>query len=1021
MGDKRKIEFYVNDCSQAIIARDILLLTLASQAPQKTKSLNHFLDLFCNIYANLSLDECAGHKLDHLLDHLLNNFPAVDGFMHIPTVEHLWHIKKNWALWKTKTTSLEEALQLRNTQARTYFIGKYLNYHSITDEQLVMPELLQNRDLAATETMQEELLHYYQTGNMLERDRQGRSVLKNAKLNTCNWTLFDPELKQFPTSTSQPFQFLISGSEATDYQADDQTLLATLKSAYRRLIKTFAADTNNSKLQITFDVGDCNSFLSQRIPFNITFDVIDTSNLADYLDPVSLLLFASPRLNRLEPHATLWVEFLKSQSDYSNCKQLINKSLGFSYSLLNTCLKLQCFLPIESSLLVDEYSKFCGGSIFRSNMVTGIALKFKSTPYPIGLSPTALQLMPNPSDCVFRQMIDTYLMSVYDIYTGCFFQELRDNFFFKSIPNLLRLLCSVAQTLDNPRELFDYLYDKVKKCETTANVYGTRSLDVFAFDVQVSSLCLCPPEYQPTKPLHPYFANSCNLETLICDVKPTLAGVTDCCPVVGWIMIENMTTEKFSISQEMTVFPWIKHNSNHLQFIDSIQILIRDLQVEISVPAILGPNACAKNVVFVALSLRSGLLLYKPLQTSVPKPQQQLTLTQRRQKSMLSVQKTSCAKNQEAVEVSVSSLFESKKSFRVQVKLQTRIESCSRSNVAVRASCDEKNHLAVNLHIQIKTEETTPRSFKTMVWLPAFIDTSHDCKAWIDDEQHIVVILKKSALSIKAQREKLNLDSLYEWPVNRPLGVPSSMFTPEEITAFMVHELPFGQDKYLDVRRHINIMFTTLLDHDAYKQGVVKLSQLRNYFVSLSSPETVLLAHMPKLRITSGGVPVIVLDYLVAHNPLTSYAKQFLSYMNVSNNVHISIPTSLSSIEFLIQLLETNSQLLLHETPEYVQIDIHLQRSFLVPLYPQGPLAFGNMPMLFGQFMKYFQQIFNDEKGHRGSPQMAKSRSSNCCSLCLSSTPNLKRCSRCHITLYCSTECQKKDWKDHKKHCTPSK
>jgi hypothetical protein len=28
-----------------------------------------------------------------------------------------------------------------------------------------------------------------------------------------------------------------------------------------------------------------------------------------------------------------------------------------------------------------------------------------------------------------------------------------------------------------------------------------------------------------------------------------------------------------------------------------------------------------------------------------------------------------------------------------------------------------------------------------------------------------------------------------------------------------------------------------------------------------------------------------------------------------------------------------------------------------------------------------------------------------------------KRCSRCHIKLYCSSECQKKHWKDHKSKC----
>ena len=40
------------------------------------------------------------------------------------------------------------------------------------------------------------------------------------------------------------------------------------------------------------------------------------------------------------------------------------------------------------------------------------------------------------------------------------------------------------------------------------------------------------------------------------------------------------------------------------------------------------------------------------------------------------------------------------------------------------------------------------------------------------------------------------------------------------------------------------------------------------------------------------------------------------------------------------------------------------------------------------------------------------------CDLCQISNP-LKRCSRCHITHYCSIECQKLDWKAHKPLCIP--
>lgn len=40
------------------------------------------------------------------------------------------------------------------------------------------------------------------------------------------------------------------------------------------------------------------------------------------------------------------------------------------------------------------------------------------------------------------------------------------------------------------------------------------------------------------------------------------------------------------------------------------------------------------------------------------------------------------------------------------------------------------------------------------------------------------------------------------------------------------------------------------------------------------------------------------------------------------------------------------------------------------------------------------------------------------CVICHATTP-IKRCARCHIPQYCSTACQKSDWKSHKSSCEP--
>ena len=52
--------------------------------------------------------------------------------------------------------------------------------------------------------------------------------------------------------------------------------------------------------------------------------------------------------------------------------------------------------------------------------------------------------------------------------------------------------------------------------------------------------------------------------------------------------------------------------------------------------------------------------------------------------------------------------------------------------------------------------------------------------------------------------------------------------------------------------------------------------------------------------------------------------------------------------------------------------------------------------------------------------KVAKETSVYCCSVCQVRRPNrslLKTCALCRRVSYCSTECQKADWKEHKKIC----
>ena len=1060
MSDKQAIEFYVNDINHAIVARDILLLTLASRAPQGDKnSLKQFVDLFVSIYADLSLGEDARQTVDSLLDELLSNFPVMGGAMSIPSEEQLWHVKKTWALWKTNTTSMADALLDRNGQLSKYYPALVLLDPGVY--------AMYNRDLAATPTMQKELQHYLQTGNVLKCGIKGSSVVENTKQSSsptrhCNWTLFDPEMKQFLHYMSHPFQLLSSGSEAEDFQADNQTLLAAMKSTYCRFLQNFSKDVTKSRLKFFFDVGDCNSFMSQRIPSDVTFDVIDTSNLADNLGLINLLLLSSLKLNRDDAHSILWAEFLNAHHSYSSAAAFLNDCFGFPYSLLGTVLKLQCFLPFESSLLFDEYHEYIGKRC-RGNVTTGLVLKFKPISCPKGITPIALQLVSRPSECIFRQIINNYLNTLYDLYTGQIPKRVQSPTYFMSISTLLRLVYHAAQSLENPRQLFDYLYKQVQKDWATEDSAPKRRLDVFAYDVQVSSVCLCPKDYQPTEPLHPYFLGTRELKTLTCGIRHTNArkSYTDTDPIIGWIMADNLTSEDQSILQGaasgLSLHTWTVRNAHRLQFVDSIHVPFPDRQVEIYFPS---STTTTQNVTFLGLSL-DGLLLYEPVVATLTQNQfSHLVINNSNLDKTLPVTTTAIpdSSQQGSSEMSVLHVYEYEDCLKVKLHLRTPFIFSPKSKVTLAASCDDKNPLCATLKLNISVRGQKANYLQTILWLPTSIEKTKSCKVEVDGDGHMVqAMLKKDRYWLQAKQEKLNVQLLHKWPVNRPLGVLESMFTAMESSAIS-SGLTYGRDSYLNARRILRDIYSGMCDQQAAKQGIIKLlqcvSKKRSLSVRSLDYDTGFLAYVPDLLITSAGTPVIELHYLLMGNPLTPEAKRFHFRAFKGDSGHQPQPWTRTiccrqpETEFLIHLLEKNSKFLSDETSKHVMMDgIHLKRSFLVPLYPKDPFGFKVpqqiehpltkeldrcMRQILGENYRQIRQDMERDAietvGNSGQTsygevaeqmrQQEKSQSGNHCAHCSRREANLRRCGRCHKTLYCNEDCQKKDWKHHKKHCS---
>lgn len=174
---------------------------------------------------------------------------------------------------------------------------------------------LWNSDLAATPVMRDEVLTCYRSGNIGGQPE-----------NRLNPALIDRETKEFPHYLSNPYQPFMSATEDEDYKDSEQTFLATLKSCLKRLLSVFACQLKAGNIEISFDVGDCNLFLSECLPPEAKLDVVDMSNLADNLGLINLLVLGIPRLNRNDPHSTMWTQTLRTHIPYT-C--FFQDSLGF--------------------------------------------------------------------------------------------------------------------------------------------------------------------------------------------------------------------------------------------------------------------------------------------------------------------------------------------------------------------------------------------------------------------------------------------------------------------------------------------------------------------------------------------------------------------------------------------------------------------------------------------------------------------------------------------------------------------
>ena len=993
LGDERKLQMYVNDINPAIIAKNILMLQLAAQTPlrKSDKELDEHVDLFLSLWADLALNEDKRKILDVMLTQHLEEFTGSgdECFMTVPEQHHLWEIKKAWAVWLSTTETLSSAEAFRKT--------KTVPWHTLVDESgrgvrdqeftYVTEGFMYAMELTPTPRLKDELTHYLRNGTM--RRPGNRRCL--------NTTMRDPQSKQLPQITSNPFITYHNASEPGDYlPAETHSLYNALHKTVKRLLVRFATEVSHHRVSVYFDIGDCSAYLATRLESNVRFHAIDTSNVLDHTGMAALLVLAALRINRQERNSTIWTETVKSPQVYDSVSDILDNSLWIPYSILPTVLQLKCTLPFESCL--DFKTEL--GRLHKKVYLTGI--KFKWTPANCGTTyPCKVDLLPDSSSCVFRQMIDNMLETLCTAYVQAFPNFHFDEGFYPhsglcTIPAMMTILLCATRQMKNPQNLLNYLYKKV-----TSNL----RLQVLSFDVQNIANQMYPVEMQPNEPLHPIFSKGAQQKSSLFFTPLQQRKQSLPCPVTGGVLIHGLveSERRAMFAPDFNAKTWITKNWQRVQFIDSYTIsLFPVVELEVRLPNKLVYPKTAYSI--IVIDLMTGWLVFEPVDASKFKLRQL-----KEKKSMIlniltmneNLPKTSFKPAKEQDDLSVSQVHETKTQFLIFVTTTLAISD----KVKVRLKPGE-NPCELTL---------TLKNTSLRITLPNHCHEQNDIiyKSQISDRT-IRLTVTKPKNALKPNRQLLNLDTLRNWP-NKPFGANQAMFTVMELSQQQAGSYAMGHSCYYDARLTIAEMFSAFTDKTLAKRDIFIIRRDGyKLFHLISSLEKGIIGHSSRLLASPRGIPIIEFWYLCSDGDATPDVDHFLSYLTSSTDVLCNNNRGINEeVDFLRQQLKKNAERIVNTAPKKVQ-RVFLKRSFFIPLYPKEHNLGQTTP---NTEQSAFSRQLNQWRQESGIPSPISASTKKCFSC--STTENLKACGRCKTAWFCSKDCQKAGWKKHKSSCMP--
>ncbi|XP_022803180.1 uncharacterized protein LOC111340581 isoform X1 [Stylophora pistillata] len=336
----KSLSFHLNDYDPSVIARDAVLLEVASVINPDVPA---DVDFLWNIWYNLALSVADFDRLRKLLTELLEKkFDSDDSILKFREDGVLQECRDIWKDWRDLDLEVKSVKEERNNliEDAKKSLGFFEDSHcQSTLTHMVMAIYEEELDNfvkpAATNPLYTEIQHWYREGCTNDESEKTNPTLVRPFVHKWRQHYGSCAFEGYPPLERKDLEQGKSCAEVCK-----EKLAVWIK----RLQEHYENHQNN--LKVTLWTGDGLTLCTSGFPPEVLFDVIDTSNLSDHIGLLNVLVCCSPRL-KVPNVSLLFTSSMLWSHAWDSIEEYYNKCVGVPLQLLPTVLGLKLAIDLE--------------------------------------------------------------------------------------------------------------------------------------------------------------------------------------------------------------------------------------------------------------------------------------------------------------------------------------------------------------------------------------------------------------------------------------------------------------------------------------------------------------------------------------------------------------------------------------------------------------------------------------------------------------------------------------------------